>query len=202
MNNTRAPFNNKDARLALQAVFDREQYNEAIFFGLGQVHNQPFTPDNVWRLDVPMVQPDLTKAKEYFKASGLPEGTPVKFLLMANQKDKGEVHPGHARPGRLQVEFDVVDSAAWNSKGKAYDYDLLLGTMTGIFDPDRPYGYLTKASGSNWLVGGYDSAQDERPAGRGQGRDRRGQAAGDLQAGRAARAGRRGHHLRAGSALG
>jgi peptide/nickel transport system substrate-binding protein len=157
MNNTRAPFNNKDARLALQAVFDRDQYNEAIFFGLGQVHNQPFTPDNVWRLDVPMVTPDLTKAQEYFKASGLPEGTPVKFLLMANQKDKGEVIQAMLGQVGFAVEFDTVDSAAWNSKGREYDYDLLLGTMTGIFDPDRPYGYLTKASGSSWLCGGYDS---------------------------------------------
>ncbi len=157
MNHTRAPFNNKDARLALQAVFDRDQYNEAIFFGLGQVHNQPFTPDNVWRLDVPTIMPDLAKAKEYFKASGLAEGTPVKFLLMANQKDKGEVIQAMLGQIGFAVEFDVVDSAAWNSKGQAYDYDLLLGTMTGIFDPDRPYGYLTKASGGSWLVGGYDS---------------------------------------------
>jgi peptide/nickel transport system substrate-binding protein len=57
------------------------------------------------------------------------------------------------------VEFDTVDSAAWTSQGKAYNFDLLLGTMTGIFDPDRPYGYLQKSSSSNWLVGGYDTPQ-------------------------------------------
>ena len=157
LNHTRAPLDNKDARLAVQAAFDRDQYNEAIFFGLGQPHNQPFTPDNVWRLDVPGVPVDLTKAKEYFAASGLPEGTPLKFLLMANQKDKGEVIQAMLGQVGFAVEFDIVDSAAWNSKGREYDYDLLLGTMTGIFDPDRPYGYLTAASGSSWLVGGYDS---------------------------------------------
>ena len=159
MNHTRAPFDNLNARLALQSAFDREQYNEAIFFGLGQVHNQPFTPDNVWRLDVPMVEPDLTKAQEYFAASGLPQGTPVTFLLMANQRDKGEVIQALLGQVGFDVQFDIVDSAAWNSKGQALDYDLLLGTMTGIFDPDRPYGYLTAASGGNWLVGGYDSPQ-------------------------------------------
>jgi len=157
MNHTRPPFKDKNARMAVQYAFDRNQYNEAIFFGLGQVHNQPFTPDNVWRLDVPMVMPDLKKARDYFKASGLPEGTPVKFLLMANQKDRGEVIQAMLSQVGFKVEFDIVDSAAWNSKGQALDYDLLLGTMTGIFDPDRPYGYLTKASGGNWLVGGYDS---------------------------------------------
>ncbi|MEJ5199500.1 MAG: ABC transporter substrate-binding protein, partial [Anaerolineae bacterium] len=157
MNTTRPPFNNKDARLAVQYAFDREQYNQAIFFGLGQVHNQPFVPGNIWYLDVPMVKPDLNKAKEAFKASGLPQGTKVTMLLMANQKDRTEVIQAMLGQVGFQVEFDVVDSAAWNSKGRAYDYDLLLGTMTGIFDPDRPYGYLTKASSANWLVGGYDS---------------------------------------------
>jgi peptide/nickel transport system substrate-binding protein len=78
---------------------------------------------------------------------------------MANQRDKGEVIQAMLGQVGFDVQFDIVDSAAWNSKGQALDYDLLLGTMTGIFDPDRPYGYLTAASGGNWLVGGYDSPQ-------------------------------------------
>ncbi len=114
----------------------------------------------------------MTKAKEYFKASGLPEGTPVKFLLMANQKDKGEVI--QAMLGQVGFERGVRRSRLGRVEQQGhrrYDYDLLLGTMTGIFDPDRPYGYLTKASGSatGWC-GGYDSAQmnDLLAAGKGE----------------------------------
>ena len=170
MNTKREPFSNKNARLALEYVFDRAQYNEAIFFGLGQVHNQPFVQGNIWYLDVPIIQPDLNKAKEYFKASGLAQGTKVKLLLTPNQKDRTEVIQAMLAQVGFTVEFDVVDSAAWNNKGKAYDYDLLLGTMTGIFDPDRPYGYLEKSHGSNWLVGGYDSPKmtELLAAGRGE----------------------------------
>lgn len=157
MNHTRQPFDNVDARKALMYAFDRLQYNEAIFFGLGQVHNQPFVPDDVWHLDVPMVEPDLAKAKEHFQAAGLADGTKITMLTMANQKDRGEIIQALLSQVGFQVELDIVDSAAWNSKGQELDYDLLLGTMTGIFDPDRPYGYLTNASGGNWLVGGYDS---------------------------------------------
>ena len=80
-------------------------------------------------------------------------------MLMANQKDRTELLQAMLQQVGFTVEFDMVDSAAWNKKGAAYDYDILIGTMTGIFDPDRPYGYLEKASGSNWLVGGYDSPQ-------------------------------------------
>ena len=157
MNHTKGALANKDARLAVEYAFDRDAYNQAVFFGLGQPHNQPFTPDNLWYLDVPAIKPDLAKAKEYFKASGLAEGTKLTMLLTPNQKDRTEVIQALLGQVGFSVEFDVVDSAAWTDKGKKYDYDMMLGTMTGIFDPDRPYGYLTKSSGSNWLVGGYDS---------------------------------------------
>jgi peptide/nickel transport system substrate-binding protein len=159
LNNTKGPLANKDARLAVMYAFDRDQYNQGVFFGLGQPHNQPFTPDNVWSVDVPMIKPDLNKAKEYFKSSGLAQGTKLKLLLTPNQKDRTEIIQAMLKQVGFEVELDIVDSAAWNTKGKAYDYDMLLGTMTGIFDPDRPYSYLTKASGSSWLVGGYDSAK-------------------------------------------
>ena len=170
MNTTRPPFDNKDARLALQYAFDRDVYNEAVYFGLAQVHNQPFTPTDVWHLDVPVIAPDIAKAQEYFKASGLPQGTKVKFLIKANQKDGAEVIQAMLAQIGFEVEFDVVDAAAWTSKGKALDYDLLVGTMTGIFDPDRPYSYLSKQSGGNWLVGGYGTeAMDQLLlAGRGE----------------------------------
>jgi len=159
MNHKRPPFNDLNARMAVQYAFDREAYNEAIYFGLGQVHNQPFVPTDVWWLDVPMIKPDLEKAKEYFKASGLPEGTQVTMLLMPNQKDAAEIIDAMLSQVGFKVEFEIVDSAAWTNKGREYDYDLLMGTMTGIFDPDRPYGYLTAKSGSNWLVGGYDDPE-------------------------------------------
>ncbi len=159
MNTKRAPFSDKNARLAVEYAFDRSMYNDAIFFGLGQIHNQPFTKDNVWYLDVPMIKPDLNKAAEYFKAAKLSPGTKIKVMLMATQKDRAEVLQAMLAQVGFDVQFDMVDSAAWNKQGAAYDYDILIGTMTGIFDPDRPYGYLEKASGSNWLVGGYDSPQ-------------------------------------------
>ncbi len=159
MNHTRPPFDNLNARMAVQYAFDREVYNEAVYFGLGQVHNQPFVPDDVWYLDVPMIEADVTKAKEYFAASGLPEGTEITMLLMPNQRDAAEIIDAMLSQVGFKVNFEIVDSAAWTSKGQAYEYDLIMGTMTGIFDPDRPYGYLTNASGGNWLVGGYGNPE-------------------------------------------
>ncbi|WP_322805742.1 ABC transporter substrate-binding protein [Thermanaerothrix sp.] len=157
MNHTRPPFNDLNARMAVQYAFDREAYNEAVYFGLGQVHNQPFVPEDTWYLDVPMIQPDLQKAKEYFQKAGLKEGTEITMLLMPNQKDAAEIIDAMLSQVGFKVKFDIVDAAAWNARGKALDYDLLMGTMTGIFDPDRPYGYLTPKSSGNWLVGGYSN---------------------------------------------
>lgn len=157
LNTTRPPFSDKNARLAVEYAFDRNAYNDAVYFGLGQVHNQPFVPSDVWHVDVPIIEPNLDKAKEYFKAANLKEGTEVTFLLMPNQKDAAEIIDAMLSQVGFKVKFEIVDSAAWTDKGKKYEYDMLMGTMTGIFDPDRPYGYLTKNSGSNWLVGGYNT---------------------------------------------
>jgi peptide/nickel transport system substrate-binding protein len=157
LNHTRPPFNDLNARKAVQYAFDREAYNEAVYFGLGQVHNQPFVPEDVWYLDVPMIQPDIAKAKEYFQKAGLKEGTEVTFILRSVQKDAAEIIDAMLSQVGFKVKFEVLDSAAWNNRGRALDYDLLIGTMTGIFDPDRPYGYLTPKSSGNWLVGGYSN---------------------------------------------
>ena len=157
MNHTRPPFNDLNARKALMYAFDRTMYNEAVYFGLGQVHNQPFLPDDVWHLDVPVIEADLAKAQEAFTAAGLQQGAEITMLLMPNQKDSAEIIDAMLSQVGFKVNFETVDSAAWNEKGKALEYDLILGTMTGIFDPDRPYGYLTNASSGNWLVGGYNT---------------------------------------------
>lgn len=157
MNHTRPPFNDLNARKALMYAFDRNTFNEAVYFGLGQVHNQPFVPSDVWHLNVPIIEADMAKAQEAFAAAGLQQGAEITMLLMANQKDSAEVIDAMLSPVGFKVNFEIVDSAAWNDKGKKLEYDLLMGTMTGIFDPDRPYGYLTNASSGNWLVGGYNS---------------------------------------------
>lgn len=159
MNHTRAPLDNLDARMAIQYAFDREMYNEAIYFGLGQVHNQPFVPEDVWYLDVPMVEPNLEKAREHFAAAGLQQGTEITMLLMPNQVDAGDIIDAMLSQVGFRVKFEIVDSAAWSTRGANMDYDMIMGTMTGIFDPDRPYGYLTNSSGGNWLVGGYGNPE-------------------------------------------
>ncbi len=159
LNHTRPPFNDLNARKAVMYAFDRNTFNEAVYFGLGQVHDQPFVPSDVWNLPMPMsvTKSDLAKAQEAFNAAGLKPGTEITMLLMANQKDSAEVIDAMLSQVGFKVNFEIVDSAAWNDKGKKMEYDLIMGTMTGIFDPDRPYGYLTAKSSSNWLVGGYDS---------------------------------------------
>jgi peptide/nickel transport system substrate-binding protein len=159
MNHTRPPFDNIDARKAVQYAFDREMYNEAVYFGLGQVHNQPFVPEDVWYLDVPGVEPDLELAREHFAAAGLEEGTEINIVLMANQRDAGDIIDAMLSQVGFRANLEIVDSAAWNTRGQALDYDMIIGTMTGIFDPDRPYGYLTNSSGGNWLVGGYGTPE-------------------------------------------
>jgi peptide/nickel transport system substrate-binding protein len=159
MNQRRLPFSNKNSRLAVMNAIDREIYNQAIFHGLGQVHNQPFSFNDPWYLDYPIPKANLVQAKKYFEASGNSKGTSVEFLITPDQSDRAEIIRMMLAEVGFIVKIKAVQPAEWNSLGMAYQYDLLLGTMSGVFDPDRPYGYLSGKSGSNWLVGGYDSPE-------------------------------------------
>ena len=65
----------------MRYTLDREALNQGMYFGLGEVHNQPFKTTSSWYLDVPTVKRDLAKAKAIYKTiveKGIEEvGTPL-----------------------------------------------------------------------------------------------------------------------------
>ncbi len=69
----RAPFDNKDLRLALKYGIDREQIIKALFAGYGTVGNDHPIPktDPYENKDLPQIKYDADKAKFYMKKSGL-----------------------------------------------------------------------------------------------------------------------------------
>jgi peptide/nickel transport system substrate-binding protein len=73
MMHDRAPFDNKDLRLALKYAIDREQIVKALFSGLATVGNDHPIPktDPYWNPDIPQIKYDPDKAKFHLKKSGL-----------------------------------------------------------------------------------------------------------------------------------
>ncbi|HEY0910710.1 MAG TPA: ABC transporter substrate-binding protein, partial [Bradyrhizobium sp.] len=69
----RAPFENKDLRLAMKYAIDREQIIKALFAGYGTVGNDHPIPktDPYVNTSLPQIKYDADKAKFYMKKSGL-----------------------------------------------------------------------------------------------------------------------------------
>jgi peptide/nickel transport system substrate-binding protein len=69
----RAPFDNKDLRLAMKYGIDREQIIKTLFAGYGTIGNDHPIPktDPYWNKDLAQIKYDADKAKFYMKKSGL-----------------------------------------------------------------------------------------------------------------------------------
>jgi peptide/nickel transport system substrate-binding protein len=94
MMHDRAPFDNKDLRLALKYGIDRDQIIKALFAGLatpGNDHPIPKT-DPYWNSSIPQIKYDADKAKFYLKKSGL--GDPVLTLQASDAAFVGAVNEG------------------------------------------------------------------------------------------------------------
>lgn len=159
LNTRRAPFSDLRVREAVRYAIDREELNEAVYFGLGEVHNQPFKKSSHWYVDVPMVRPDLGRARQLMREAGLASGVDVTFVVyMPSMAKHGEIFQAQLARIGIRARLDRVDIGPFVRRIPSYDWDvatLLIGT---ILHPDRPYGYLASNHGLHANVGGYDSS--------------------------------------------
>ncbi len=82
LNETYAPTDNKDFRLALNYATDREAILKNVYFGYGTIPNSCLPRMRYWSKDVPMIPYDLAKAKESLAKSGY-TGQPLELLVPA-----------------------------------------------------------------------------------------------------------------------
>ncbi|MFH5801319.1 ABC transporter substrate-binding protein [Haladaptatus sp. CMAA 1911] len=82
LNCNKKPFDNKDARLALDYALDKEKISEAALYGTGKTTATPAAPGSKWvNPDIKPRPRDLDKAKEHLKKAGMPDGFSVSFKI-------------------------------------------------------------------------------------------------------------------------
>ncbi|MEZ5311314.1 MAG: ABC transporter substrate-binding protein [Microthrixaceae bacterium] len=82
-NNAAAPFDNKDARLAVINAIDMETFNQTVNLGMIKIANGPFPPGSIGYVkDNGYPTFDLDKAKKYGSAYEAKTGEKLKFSLM------------------------------------------------------------------------------------------------------------------------
>lgn len=158
INSTRPPFDDVRVRCALAEAIDKEAYNEAIWFGVGNPHNQPFVQGSFLELPVedPFRYADMEKAKALMVEAGYPDGFEVKIISHEPYRDDWEYLQTVLGQLGMQLNVEIMDSAQWTRRALELDYDMMLASQALIYHWDRTYSYFEAGSSANWLVGGYD----------------------------------------------
>lgn len=159
-NSTRPPFNDGRVRQAVAYALNKSEINEAIFFGTGNVHNQPFTPGSFLYLDVKDIyaEPNLDLAKELLNQAGYSNGMEVSVIHPAGWLPGfWEVIGSQLQPLNIKLSVEMLDEAQGINRTVNLDYDMMVDQQSNIFSWERTFGYFDKSSGLNFLVGGYSS---------------------------------------------
>ena len=116
LNCEQAPFDNKDARLALDYAIDKQQVAEAALYGTGQTTASPAAPGSPWvHPDIEPRPQDLDKAQEHLDAAGMSDGFKATFKIpqsYSTQVQGAEVIADHASDAGIDLEIQQI---TWNS---------------------------------------------------------------------------------------
>lgn len=158
-NHTRPPFDNLQVRKAVAYAVDKEEFNEAVWFGVGNPHNQPFAAGSFLHLDVddPYRHRDIEQAKALLAEAGYPDGFEFDVNGHPFYRDDWEILQAQLAQAGIQANVEILDSAQWAKRGRELDWDLLVASQSGIYHWDRTFGYFEQESTASWLVGGYQN---------------------------------------------
>lgn len=160
-NVTRAPFDDVRMRRAIGYAIDKVEYNEAIWFGLGNPHNQPFVPGSFLELPVddPYRNSDLETARQLVEEAGYGDGIEVDVIAHAPLQSSWELFQAKLAEIGIDVNIEVLDSAQWTRRAKEGSYDMTITSVSLIYHWDRVFGYFDPDSTSNWVVGYYTNPE-------------------------------------------
>jgi peptide/nickel transport system substrate-binding protein len=149
MNMTRAPFDKPEFRRALAFAMDREGVREAVFHGEAEIAQGPLGPNVVGYEDAYRpypAKPDLDRARELLKSSGVREGTTFKIMVSTSgaARDIAQVFAENWGRIGLKVTLDVADPANWNRRWLIRDYDMSMTVQEyGLVGGTMPLSQLT-----------------------------------------------------------
>lgn len=116
MNCDQAPFDDKDARLALDYAIDKEKVAEAALYGTGQTTASPAAPGSPYvHPDVEPRPRDLDMVQQHLDAAGMSDGFSATFKIPQSyptQVQGAEVIADDASDAGIDLEIQQI---TWNS---------------------------------------------------------------------------------------
>jgi peptide/nickel transport system substrate-binding protein len=140
MNYEREPWGNLDARMAVAKAIDRDALVQTALFGLGTPGIGPIAPAFGWAYVPPADTEtpqafDVEAAKALAEKAGIVGSTPAIMGTSDNQR-VAEVLRGQLADIGVDVQFDLLQQAAWNERWTAGDFDWIINGSVVDADPD------------------------------------------------------------------
>lgn len=159
LNNSKAPFDNKNARMAIISAIDRDTLNQTVNLGLPTVANGPFAPGNVGYLEDNGYPPfDLEAAKKYVAAYEAETGEDLSFTIVLTPDPTANASmtmiQAMAKDAGMDVKLSVMEQSAQVNTAISGDFEAMSFRNFPGGDPDANYvwwyGYsLTNPEASN-----------------------------------------------------
>src|SRR5262249_12599507 len=132
------PFQDKRLRTAAAHAIDRQAIHNSVFYGQGDMLDQPYPRGNPWHLESRSLEYDPDKAKALLRQVRA-VGTPIKiicFAPVAFNRESGQIVQEMWNSVGFKVTLESLDTIPYLNARKQGDFDGAIGGNTYRFDPD------------------------------------------------------------------
>jgi peptide/nickel transport system substrate-binding protein len=159
----RGPFQDKRLRMAAAHAIDRNAIHYTVYYGQGDILDQPFPQGNRWHLEgIRSLEYDPEKAKALLKEAGA-VGTEVKILCNANNtihRETAQVVQDLWTAVGFKVTVDPLDTVPWRTARSQGTYPAAIQGNTYRYDPDDFFARnLHSKSDYSQVLSGWQNAK-------------------------------------------
>src|SRR5215468_1079691 len=165
----RGPFQDKRLRTAAAHAINRQAIHTAVFYGQGDMLDQPYPRGNPWHVESQSPQYDPDKAKALLKQARA-VGTEVKIVCGANvpyNSECGQIVQEMWNSVGFKASLEPLDTVPFLTARREGNFDGLIQGNTLRFDPDDFYGRNLHSKSryaqvlSGWHNARYDQLVEE-----------------------------------------
>jgi peptide/nickel transport system substrate-binding protein len=158
LNCNKAPFDNKDARLALDYAIDKESVAEAALYGTGRTTATPAAPGSPWVNENVQPRPqDPDKVQEHLEKAGMPDGFEVSFKIPQSyptQVQGAKVIADQASDVGISLNIQQITWSSWLSDVYSkQNFEATTSSYLALWYPDVSFYKFLHPDGAFFFTG-------------------------------------------------